>query len=319
MAADPALSDALTRRMQKYARESAAFAEFDAVVQSIPALSSLVLDDCLRLAEDRAVFSARLNDEPVVVKHFTGLDGIERAARVHAELTSRHKHMGQGPLRVCAPKLFIPDAPLTLRSFQGGARLDKVLAQADPATRLQKLRQAGQWLDLYTSDRRSAAGFGPWKWIKRLNAPPESPFAPLIGQLKAQLRAQAPDLTGKPVQMARTHGDFAALNLISKGSDLIGIDIENSHVLAVTKDLARFLAQAQSERQPDGNWVPVAERDALLDGFSYLTPFDRGPVMRFFYGVELGKRLLGSGATAAQTANLAAALQAYLSYGAQSQ
>ncbi|MBR9865197.1 MAG: hypothetical protein GYB24_17330 [Rhodobacteraceae bacterium] len=295
-----------------HAQETAAFAALNGLLAGEPALDGLVIADCLRIAGDRSVFLAHLDGAPLIIKHFTGPDGIARAAQVHQELTSRHAIMGSGLLQVCAPKLFLPEKPLTFRAYQAGERLDTILEQAIPAARAQKLRQAGQWLALYTSDSRSTAGFGPWKWIKRIAPPQGSAYAPLINRLKARLREQAPDLMGKPVQVARTHGDFTALNLICDGPVMTGIDIENRHELAIAKDLARFLAQAQSYRRPRGGWVPQPDLEAILAGFGPLPEFDSGPVLRFFYGLELGRRLMGRNGTESQTENIAAALRTYV-------
>ncbi|WP_069301284.1 hypothetical protein [Neptunicoccus sediminis] len=313
-AVETAASDALARWSRKQARETAAFAALSDLLTGEAALDGVVLAECLRIAEDRTVFLAHLDGAPLVIKHFTGADGIARAAQVHQELTSRYAIMGSGLLQVCEPKLFLPQKPLTFRAYQAGERLDTILQNAIPAARAQKLRQAGQWLDLYTSDSRKTAGFGPWKWIKRIAPQRGTPFAPLLNRLKARLREQAPHLMGKPVQVARTHGDFAALNLICDGPVMTGIDIENRHELAVTKDLARFLAQAQSYRRPQGGWLPNPDLDAILEGFGPLPEFDRGPVLRFFYGVELGRRLMGSQGTEAETENLASALRSYVNF-----
>lgn len=312
MAAESAASDTLARWSQKQAREAAAFAALNDLLAGEPALNGLMVADCLRIAEDRTVFLAHLDGAPLVIKHYTGPDGMARAAQVHQELTSRYAIMGSGLLRVCEPKSFLPHKPLTFRAYQAGDRLDTILEQAIPAARAQKLRQAGQWLGLYTRDSRKTAGFGPWKWIKRIAPQKGTAYAPLLNRLKTRLRELAPDLMGEPVQVARIHGDFAALNLICDGPVMAGIDIENRHELAVTKDLARFLAQAQSYRRPQGGWVPQTDLDAILEGFGPLPEFDRGPVLRFFYGVELGRRLMGSQGTVAQTENLAAALRTYV-------
>lgn len=302
----------LDRQAQKRARENAAFAALNAALQTHPPLNGLFVEDCLHVADNRAVFSARLNDQAVVLKHFHGGQGPAQAALVHAELTSRYQIMQSGPLRVCKPVALLEGTGITLRAFQTGIRLDRILQTADSPTRRQKLHQAGAWLGLYTHDRRSMARFGPWKWIKSLPSADTSPYKHLLNDLKANLRQQAPDLMGVPVQLARTHGDFASLNLLCDGDALIGIDIENQHSLALTKDIARFLAQAQSYRPPESGWLPKSDLTAFLTGFGPLPAPDQTPLLRFFYGVELGKRLLSDSAPEPETANLAAALQAYI-------
>lgn len=305
------------KRAEKHARENAAFAALNAALQAHAPLNGLFIEDCLRVAEDRAVFSARLKDQPVVLKHFHGKQGrggqgAAQAALVHAELTSRYQIMHSGSLRVCQPVALLDGTGITLRAFQAGTRLDRILQTADGPTRRQKLQQAGAWLGLYTSDRTSIGNFGPWKWIKTLPPAENTPHKPLIASLKANLRQQAPDLVGVPVHKARTHGDFASLNLICDGPDMIGIDIENQHSLALTKDMARFLAQAQSYRQPASGWMPESDLSAFLTGFGPLPQPDQIPLLRFFYGVELGKRLLSNTPPPQETANLAAALHSYV-------
>lgn len=312
MAADPAQDLTNTRRVQKIARENAAFTALNAALQTHPPLDGLFVEDCLRATDNRAVFSAQLNGEPVVLKHFHGPDGVTQAERVHVELTSRYQIMQSGPLRVCKPVALLNGTGITIRAYQSGTRLDRILQTADSQTRSQKLQQAGAWLGLYTKDRRSMAKFGPWKWIKSLDSPPNGPHKQLIEGLKTTLRQHASDLVSVPVQMARTHGDFAALNLICDGETIIGIDIENQHSLAIAKDMARFLAQVQSYRLPESGWMPASDLNPFLSGFGRLPQPDQTPLLRFFYGVELGKRLLSNAATAGETANLAAALHAYM-------
>lgn len=317
MTADPAQDfppdqPAPNRRAHKRARENAAFAALDAALQTRPPLNGLFVEDCLRVADNRAVFSARLDGQAVVLKHFHGEQGAKQAALVHAELTSRYQIMHAGPLRVCKPLALLEGTGITLRAFQSGTRLDRILQTADSQTRDQKVQQAGAWLGLYTSDRRSMARFGPWKWIKSLPSADGSAHKHLLAGLKSSLRQQAPDLVGVPVQLARTHGDFASLNLLCDGDGMIGIDIENQHSLALTKDIARFLAQAQSYRRPGSGWIPQNDLTAFFSGFGPLPEPDQTPLLRFFYGVELGKRLFGDSTSDPETANLAAAMQAYI-------
>ncbi len=95
---------------------------------------------------------------------------------------------------------------------------------------------------------------------------------------------------------ARSHGDFAPINLIVDGDRLWGVDIHNHTWIALMKDLARFLVFLEIT-QPHGSGngpcgFASEDAEALIGTPRLIRDGEAECMLPFFAAVELSGRFL---------------------------
>lgn len=234
---------------------------------------------------------------PVVVKQFRGERGPEMVRRLRTEHARVGPHLAAAPFRLASMRDLAPDRGLAVLTHAPGRRLDHAL-QAAPARRVEGLALAGGWLAAYCAAGPEEGTINLHLRIrKRKQAtgtmPPED--AALVGRAFAAMRGLARALTGLPLGLAASHGDYAPHNLhLTDGSapDLWGFDVQQTRVLPVAEDAARFLvlvAQRLAALEgPRRHGLPQADLAAFFGGMRQPEP----PGLSFFIGDHL-IRILG--------------------------
>lgn len=268
------------------------------VLRGIDDVHGLRLTRCLKSAPTAAVFEGRFKGRDVVVKRMIGPEADLRAGDQADELKTQYPHMAEGDFRVPEPIVTLPGHGLVVMERAGGQRLDHAI-RATPADRWHLIRQAGQWLAKYTSVRRVEDAFGGGYWIKVrrrfMSQMPQGPDRDRIARLVAVMEAERNRIGPRPITRARSHGDFCTINLMVDGDTMWGVDIQNSHWLALAKDLARFLVFLEitlPNGAGDGPCGLAAEDvEALVDTDGLIRSGEARLLLQYFVASELAGRL----------------------------
>lgn len=266
---------------------------------AMPEAKGLRLHKCLKSGRGAVVYAGELDHKPVVIKRALGPDAADLAGAQARELAYQHPRMGDGPYRVPEPILAKPDTGVVVMGAAPGERFDHAL-RAAPDRRAELIAAAARWLAHYIAPRRETDTFGGGYWIKRRLAAiehmPASADRTRIEALIGIMRREKALIGGKEITRARSHGDFCAINLMVAGDEIWGVDIQNSHWLAVAKDIARFLVYleialpAQRYNGPCG--LAAADCHAFLGVKGLISPDEANRVLPYFVTSEVAGRLV---------------------------
>jgi tRNA A-37 threonylcarbamoyl transferase component Bud32 len=265
----------------------------------LPEARGLKLDKCLKTSPEADVFSGTFQGRDVVVKRATGEGAVERASAQSDELYTQHPQMKDGDFRVPEPILTRPDRGLVIMEKASGMRLDQAILKA-PGQRDEILAQAGEWLAHYTRGRKVEDNFGGGYWIKvrrkALDEMTASADKTRITRLIEMMETERNRIGPLPITRARSHGDFVTLNLMIDGDTIWGVDIQNSHWLALAKDLARFLIYLEISIPSGKNDGPCGlsldDVEALTAARGLIRPGELEVMLPYFAAVELSGRLI---------------------------
>ena len=271
--------------------------------RGVPEVRGLKLKKCIKASPEAAVFSGTFNGRAVVVKRSLGEKALDRASAQSDELYTQHPQMKDGDFRVPEPIFTRPDRGLVIMEKIDGMRLDQAILKA-PGRRDEILHQAGEWLAHYTKGRKVEDNFGGGHWIKvrkkamrQMNhSGDRERVRRLIGMMEDERNRVGP----LPITRARSHGDFVPINLMVDGDTIWGVDIQNSHWLALVKDLARFLVYLEIT-------IPAANADgpcgfahddieALVAAKGLIRPGELETMLPYFAAVEISGRLISESA-----------------------
>ena len=270
-----------------------------ASLRGLSETKGLKLTRCVKSGAEAAVFEGRLGDRDVVLKKTVGNDAIKRSGAMVDELTAQYSHMADGPFRVPEPIVALPAQKLVVMERAPGLRLDHAI-RADPSQRAALLRRAGLWMSHYIGDRRVEDNFGGGYWIKTrrqaAHSLPTGPDRDKVSALIDIMEAERNTIGPRPITRVRSHGDFCTLNLIVNPDALWGVDIQNSHWLALAKDLARFLVYLEITL-PHGTYdgpcgLSAEDCDALMGADGLIRDREAELMMPYFVATELSGRLM---------------------------
>lgn len=276
------------------ARTAAALA-----LRDVPEAKGLKLVRCIKSGPEASVFEGTIKGQPVVMKRMSGEDAVTRAKAMTDELRAQYPRMKEGQFRVPKPIITVPKKQLVVMERAPGKRLDHALRE-DPAGRARILRRASLWLAHYIGERRVEDNFGGGFWIKaRRRAMAEMPTSDdhdRISGLIALMETERNRIGPLPITRVRSHGDFCTLNLMVDGDTIWGVDIQNSHWLALAKDLARFLVYLEIT-QPHGTYdgpcgLSGEDCEALLGAGGLIREREAETMMPYFVATELSGRLM---------------------------
>ncbi|MEL6645529.1 MAG: phosphotransferase [Pseudomonadota bacterium] len=259
----------------------------------------LRLHKCLKTTGGTVVYAGELDHKPVVIKRALGPSAADLAGAQARELAYQHPRMGDGPYRVPEPILSNPEVGLVVMGQAPGQRLDHALRDA-PERRRELIAASARWLAHYIAPRREVDTFGGGYWIKRRLAAiehmPASADRRRIETLIGIMRREKALISGRPITRARSHGDFCAINLMVDGDDIWGVDIQNSHWLAVAKDIARFLVYLEIAL-PAGHYngpcgLSLADCHAFLGERDLISADEANRVLPYFVASEVAGRLI---------------------------
>ncbi len=271
-----------------------------AILATLPDLADLTVTETLRLAPGRAVFRAERAGVPVIVKQ---LSGPQRAAQVQAmaeELRKARAILAPTPHHVAGVIATATAQGIICTEQAPGLRLDQVLTDLPRDEQLALLARAADWLAAFSAPRLKPGTFGAWYWVKQAARVDLAGLDPegraLAGALQARLRRMAPDLTGRPVLRAATHGDFVDSNLNWHAGALWAFDLGGAQWLPLPQTVAHFLLW-RTMAEP----LPAARRYGLpadlVTAFlgRGVLPVDQLPILRFLLGVAMLRRLPQAG------------------------
>lgn len=276
---------------------AAADAALEALEQAMAGRLELEAPRVLKLGRGRAVFAARHEGRPVIVKRFEGDGAADQVRRLQAELSLLQGHMAEGPYRMMACLRALPEAGIAVLSQVPGRPVSEAMANSDTAGRAALVTAAVGWLNHYSGTRRRAGTLGPRHWIRRCAALPldelPAPTRALAQDLLRALRDEAPRLRGTPVIQAAVHGDFVPFNIFAQGAPgadltLWGIDVQGEAWMALARDAARFLNWTQTHCWPE---APAPAHHGLAPDLwqaftaaRLLPEAEHGTALRFFLG-----------------------------------
>ncbi|MEL6801425.1 MAG: hypothetical protein AAFR34_06540 [Pseudomonadota bacterium] len=265
----------------------------------LPAAKGLKLRKCLKTTPSSVVYAGELDHKPVVIKRALGPDAADLAGAQARELAYQHPRMGDGRYRVPEPIISNAEAGVVVMSAAPGLRLDHAL-RAEPDRRVELIAASARWLAHYIAPRREVDDFGGGYWIKRRRAAikdmPAGADRTRIETLIGIMHGERAKISGKPITRARSHGDFCAINLMVAGDEIWGVDIQNSHWLAVAKDIARFLVYLEIAL-PAGRYdgpcgLSVGDCHAFLGVEGLIPPDEANRVLPYFVASEVAGRLV---------------------------
>ncbi|WP_406735789.1 hypothetical protein [Thioclava sp. GXIMD4215] len=289
--------------MQALERDISRIEEIEAVARDLkralnllPGWAGTRVEEVLRLTPDRAVAVIRRRDESFVLKQFFGDKGPARATLM-AEALGHAGHMQDGAHRVVALVASFASQGMIIMGRTPGLRLDRVLKDAAPDMRLRLVGAAGHWLARYTAPTREEGRFYATFWLRQIEDLPhrhmQGEARRLSGEILDKLARMAPDLNGKMVLRARSHGDFVDrnLNVAPDGKTLWGFDIDRFPLLPIARDMARFLSWRASDRAEHLGraGLPVDEVTAM-SASDVLPQAEWQDMVPFFAGETLVRR-----------------------------
>lgn len=266
-------------------------------LRRVPDARWLIQRRVFKHSEETLVMAGRLRGRDVVIKQMLGKDPEARAKAQADELAIQHVHMGAGFDRVPEPILPLPKHGIVIMEHAPGQRVDKALR--DGGDRAEILRKSARWLGKYTELRRVGDTFGGGYWIKtrksELNAmPPNQDHSRIAGLIDFMERERA-RIGTCALTRVRSHGDFSPLNLIVDGNTMWGVDIQNTHWIALAKDIARFLVHLEISVPNGATDGPLgfakSDIEAFLMDDRLITLEECDRVLPFFIAVELSGRL----------------------------
>ncbi|WP_406871031.1 hypothetical protein ABEB22_05725 [Thioclava sp. 'Guangxiensis'] len=289
--------------MQALERDISQIEEIEAVardlkraLEQLPGWAGTRVEEVLRLTPERAVVVIRRRDEYFVLKQFFGEKGPARATLM-AEALGHAAHMQDGAYRVVPLVASYATQGIVIMARTPGLRMDRILADAVSETRLRLVGAAGHWLARYTEPTRAEGRFYATFWLRQIEDLPhrhmQGDARELSFQILDKMARMAPDLNGRAVIRARSHGDFVDrnLNVAPDGETLWGFDIDRYPLQPVARDAARFLTW----RATDGIGHP-AKAGLPRDEVSAMAATDLLPqeewhdIVPFFAGETLIRR-----------------------------
>ncbi|WP_312530126.1 phosphotransferase [Paracoccus sp. (in: a-proteobacteria)] len=280
-----------------------------------PDLAGIAITEILRDRPEHAVFAVTMNERPYFLKLFRQANAAELVRSTEATLTHAAEALGQAEHAVVRLRLALPEAGVILLDPVHGQQLSPLLAAASIQRRAILISRAGGWLARLTTERETGS-FGPNFWLKKLQdhvdklALPED--RPLLEAHMAEMGRLASTLVGAPVTRAASHGDFTPDNLYMEGARLIGIDMQRREMMAVSRDIARFLVWLQSRRldMPAVTRHGVSASDyAILTNVPGLIDPQEEPILRFMMGEIMASYFLEAKGKRLRREMLAGAMQ----------
>ncbi len=278
------------------ARRQAVAAKIADLVRDLPGFENFSVSEVLKLSPIAAVLLARLGGEKVIVKRHFGPNAAQVVQNAKAELDFLAQTMAVGPLQINRCLRALPEYGLIVLNHVKGRPIRDVIAEAGPAKRQKLLRQAGEWLALYTAPRRRASVFGPGFWVNQacdqdIGGLPGNVQTAVVA-LRQALARRAEAHAGHPIIHAATHGDFVPTNAIFAKGVMTGIDVQGESWQAISRDVARFL---QTVRPPDR--AQMIYGVALQDWQAFhqsgaLPPAEIDTTLPFFIGAIMHDRLI---------------------------
>ena len=236
--------------VDKLVAEETARQELTAVLNSKGEVQHFTLGDALKCSQKSWVFRAKINGEDAVIKRFFDSDAPQTIRRLKDELDFLEHSFDD--IRYQANRCLYawPRDGIAVLSFAPGNRLGDQIAQASGEERRQLVKQSGEWLRRYCSFRQRDSCFGPAFWVKKVTSVKTDRISSpqdrlLLDRLLASIRGQVDGVRGVPVVQAATHGDFVGINAHYHQGTIYGVDIQGESLLAVAKDVARFLVWLQ--------------------------------------------------------------------------
>ncbi len=255
-----------------------------------PGIRRFRITEVLKHSDHSAVFRARLNGKPVVVKQFFQSNSASEIAAMQSEI-DHLEGVFDGEIFQANTCLHAwPDTGLVVLSFARGQRLSDKISSSDSDQRRRLFRRAGKWLKLYGTGRQQQGSFSPRWWMGRLPNPEHCHMSnasdrALLIELFHGLERAARNSIGASVTHSATHGNFVATNIIFHRGTLCGINIKGDIRLPVAREVARFLVHQQISDSHEGDarqhgiWrddlramissevIPNVERDTTLPFF----------------------------------------------------
>ncbi|MHA1128602.1 MAG: hypothetical protein ACTSRN_06595, partial [Alphaproteobacteria bacterium] len=262
--------------------------------------SNVEIISTIKRAVDRQVVVAKIDGTKVVVKRFIDENPAQTVSNLKAELDLMSQTMGSGSNQVNQCLHALPQAGIAVLNFAPGRTLSNVIATTNARNRLKLLKHAGEWLALYSADRRRESTFAPKYWINQLRdiAIPQKIGADdrqLLRDLIASLQLLAPKVRGCNVVHAAVHGDFVGINLHYHDSTIYGVDIQGECWHPVAKEAARFLVwqRAHSLNRITNTCHGIASSDwgAFLQS-GVVSDDEIRTTLPFFIGVQIFTRFL---------------------------
>ncbi len=274
----------------------------------------------LKVTDKSWVFSARINDEKVVVKKFNENDASHTVRSLKGELDYLETVLDDPKCQANKCLVAWPDDGVVILSFAPGPRLGDKISAARGQKRRDLLNHSGEWLKQYTTPRRRDNTFGPGFWIKQLLGKnldhiQDPDDLDLLNQLVGVMRIQNESIKGCPVVQAATHGDFVGINAHFHSGVIYGVDIQGECWLPIAKEAARFLVwlQIHDTKRPLERHAGIARADwdAFLE-CGVLSDAETKTTLPFFTGEQLYGRYVESYDRKDIRQNTRSAIESYL-------
>jgi len=268
-------------------------------LKGITSLSGLEIDDCLKAANDRAVFKGRLGEDKVVVKVSLGKTSAETVTMQAEELRFHADRMLHGPYRVPELIAALPERGLILMQYVPGLRLIDAMKQRNGGDRVALTAMAGRWLGYLTALRRRKVPLAAGYWSRRIAEDAARSIntenRALLSLLADWMEERLPRLKSAKVTQVRGHGDFCPLNLIVDDEVMYGVDLQSNRWFALERDLARFLVVSRiGHGDTTEQWFGVAadEAKALISAPGLIGADEAAALIPFFLASEMSARLV---------------------------
>ncbi|MFY0623486.1 MAG: hypothetical protein JXQ89_17530 [Pelagimonas sp.] len=277
-----------------------------------PGIRRFRITEILKHSNHSAVFRARLNGNPVVVKQLFQSNSASEIAAMQSEL-DHLEGVFDGEIFQANTCLHAwPNKGLVVLSFARGQRLADKISSSDSDQRRRLFRRAGKWLKLYGTGRQQQGSFSPRWWLGRLPNPehchfPNTSDRALLNELFHGLERAARNSIGASVTHSATHGSFLATNIIFHRGKLCGINIKGDIRLPVAHEVARFVVhhQISDSHEGDARQHGIWREDVRAMISSEVIPnVERETTLPFFIGEQLYARFVELSTSQTQSADL---------------